>query len=97
MHQLGLNANSCILVMVGSNNRNFIQREVDRINNVVWQTLKCTHIVEEHEYDLDCNLDGDVFYTPPQNPNQIPNANQFLVGLPGPWLPLPLIYAKLMI
>ncbi len=89
MHQLGLNTNSCILAMVGSSRRKLIQREVDRVNNVMWQTLKCTHIVKEHEHDLDCNLDGDVFYTPPQNLNQIPNANQFLVGLLGPWLPLP--------
>lgn len=32
-----------------------IQREIDHVNNVVWETLKCTCIVDESlKYDSNC-------------------------------------------
>jgi hypothetical protein len=57
-------------MMARSNNRKLIEREVTKVNNAMWETLKHTHIVEEREHslkhDLDGNSNGDVFYTPPQ-------------------------------
>ncbi len=42
-----------------------IQIESDHVNNVVWETLKCTCIVDESlKDDSDC----EKFYNPPKSP-----------------------------
>jgi hypothetical protein len=45
--------------------KHLIQREIDRVNNVVWETLKRIWIIDEFlKDDLDC----EKFYTPPKSP-----------------------------
>jgi hypothetical protein len=54
--------------------KKFIQREINKVDKVIWETFKHTHIVEQCELekqDEEQDYDKKVFYTPLESPSQI--------------------------
>ncbi len=54
--------------------KKLMQRQINRMDKVVWEMLKCTHIIKQHEFkeqNEEQYFDEEVFYTHPKSSSQI--------------------------